>query len=68
MVRPRGRCCRGERLIGEAPWGHWKTTTFAAGVCCNEINAPCVLDGAINGQAFLAWISTEGDCTDIGIS
>jgi hypothetical protein len=40
MVRVRGRCRRGQRLIGKSPWGHWKTTTFVAGLRCNEISAP----------------------------
>ncbi len=31
MVRLRGRCRRGERSIGRAPQGHWKTVTFVAG-------------------------------------
>jgi transposase len=56
MVRTRGRCRKGQRLIGKAPWGHWKTTTFVAGLRCDEISAPCVLDGAMNGQAFLTYV------------
>jgi transposase len=56
MVRTRGRCRRGQRLIGKAPWGHWKTTTFVAGLRCDEISAPCVLEGAMNGQAFLTYV------------
>ena len=32
MVRLRGRCSRGERLIGRVPQGHWKTITFVAGL------------------------------------
>lgn len=56
MVRARGRCPKGERLIGKAPWGHWKTTTFVAGLRCNQISAPCVLDGAMNGEAFLTYV------------
>ena len=56
MVRARGRCRRGQRLIGKSPWGHWNTTTFVAGLRCNEISAPCVLDGAMNGHAFLTYL------------
>src|SRR6266705_2549514 len=58
MVRARGRCARGRRLIGKAPFGHWKTTTFVAGLRCNEISAPCVLDGAMDGQGFLTYVET----------
>jgi len=56
MVRTRGRCRRGQRLIGKTPWGHWKTTTFVAGLRCNEISAPCVFDGAMNGHVFRAYV------------
>jgi transposase len=58
MVRTRGRCRRGRRLIGKVPWGHWKTTTFVAALRCNKISAPCVLDGAMDGQGFLTYVET----------
>jgi transposase len=56
MVRTRGRCRRGQRLIGKAPWGHWKTTTFTAGLRCDGLVAPWVLDGPMNGEAFLVYV------------
>ena len=56
MVRAYGRCRRGQRLIGRQPFGHWKTTTFTAGLRCDGITAPWVLDGAMNRQAFLVYI------------
>jgi len=52
MVRLRGRCRRGERLLAKAPFGHWKTTTFTAGLRRNGLVAPFVLDGPMNGEAF----------------
>jgi transposase len=58
MVRIRGRCHRSRRLIGKAPWGHWKTTTFVAGLRHNRISAPFVLEGAMNGQGFLTYLET----------
>ena len=58
MVRTRGRCHRSRRLIGKAPWGHWKTTTFVAGLRHNRISAPFVLEGAMNGQCFLTYLET----------
>ena len=58
MVRARGRCRTGQRLIGQAPWGHWKTTTFVAGLRCDRISAPCVLDGAMDGPGFLTYVET----------
>ncbi len=56
MTRLYGRSPRGQRLLGRAPYGHWKTTTFLAGLCHDGIVAPLVLDGPINGRAFLAWV------------
>ena len=56
MTRLRGRAPRGQRLIGRVPWGHWQTTTFLAGLRHDRIVAPLVLNGAINGAAFLAYI------------
>ena len=58
MVRTHGRCRRGRRLIGKAPWGHWKTTTFTAGLRCDGLVAPFVLDGPMNGEAFLVYVET----------
>ena len=56
MVRLRGRCPRGERLIGYAPHGHWKTITFVAGLRQRAMIAPFVIEGAMNGQVFLAYV------------
>jgi len=68
MVRAYGRAPKGQRLIGRQPFGHWKTTTFTAGLRCNGITAPWVLDGAMNREAFLVYIDkvlgptlSEGD-------
>jgi transposase len=55
MTRLYGRSPRGVRLVGTAPHGHWKTTTFLAGLRHDGIIAPLVLDGPINGEAFCAW-------------
>ena len=56
MVRVRGRCPRGERLISYVPLGEWKTITFIAGLRHNRMTAPMVIEGAMNGPAFLAYI------------
>ena len=58
MVRLRGRCRRGERLLAKAPWGHWKTTTFVAGLRRDGVIAPFVLDRPMNGAAFLVYLET----------
>jgi transposase len=56
MARLRGRCRRGERLVASIPHGHWRTTTFVAGLRLGGLDAPMVLDGAMNGEAFLAYV------------
>lgn len=56
MVKTRGRCRKGRRLIGKAPFGHWKTTTFTAALRRDGITAPFVLDGAMNRDAFLVYV------------
>ena len=54
-----GRCEIGKRLIGYAPFGHWKTTTFVAALRHDGLTAPGVFDGAINGEKFVAYIEQE---------
>jgi transposase len=56
MARLRGRAKRGERCRAAIPHGHWKTTTFTAGLRLNGLAAPMVLDGPMNGDAFLAYV------------
>jgi transposase len=56
MARLRGRAPRGERLRTGIPHGHWRTTTFVAGLRLTGMVAPMVLDGPINGHAFQAYV------------
>ena len=56
MARLRGRAPKGERLRAAIPHGHWKTTTFLAGLRLSGMIAPLVLDGPINAAAFLAYV------------
>lgn len=56
MTRTHGWCARGERLVGKAPHGHWRTLTFLAALRADRIDAPCVIDGPINGESFLAYV------------
>jgi len=56
MTRLRGRCRRGQRLIGKIPLAHWQTTTFLAALRCDRMTAPMVLDGPIDGEWFLAYV------------
>jgi transposase len=68
MTRRYGRCARGERLVTPVPYGHWKTTTFIAGLRHDALIAPFVIDGPINGEWFLVYVEqvlaptlSEGD-------
>lgn len=56
MARRYGRALRGRRLVAAVPHGHWKTSTFVAGLRCDGLIAPLVIDGAINGETFRAWV------------
>jgi len=56
MARLRGRSPRGERCRAAIPHGHWKTTTFTAGLRLEGLTAPMVLDGPMNGVAFRAYV------------
>lgn len=56
MTRTHGRSPRGVRLIAKVPHGKWRTLTFLAALRHNRIDAPCVLDGPINGESFLAYV------------
>jgi transposase len=56
MARTRGRCARSRRLRGQVPHDHWKITTFTAGLRVDGLTAPMVLDGAMNGDGFKAYV------------
>jgi transposase len=56
MTRLYGWAEVGHRLVDAVPHGHWNTSTFIAGLRCDGLVAPCVFDGAINGEAFLAYV------------
>ena len=56
MTRTHGRCARGERLIAKAPFGKWRTLTFLAALRRDRLDAPCVIDGPINGASFRAYV------------
>lgn len=56
MAPLRGWCRRGQRLKTRVPHGHWKTLTFLAALRIGQVTAPCVFDGPINGECFLAYV------------
>ena len=59
MTRLCGWAERGRRLVDKIPHGHWKTTTFLAALRNDRIDAPCLFDGPINGERFLAYVEQE---------
>jgi transposase len=56
LVRLRGRTSRGVRLIGRVPLGEWKTITFVAALRHDKMTAPMVVEGAMTGEMFLAYV------------
>lgn len=56
MTRLRGRALRGERLVDKTPHGHWKTTTLIAALGAAGMRCSTVVDGAVNGDVFEAFI------------
>jgi putative transposase len=56
MAPLRGWGPKGQRLRGFAPHGHWRTMTFLAALRCDQLTAPCVFDGPINGECFRAYV------------
>lgn len=56
MTRTHGRALRGQRLVARVPHGRWTTMTFLAALRSDRIDAPCVVDGPINGAIFRAWV------------
>jgi transposase len=56
MVRRYERAPLGERLVAKVPHGHWKTLTVIAALRCDRLTAPYVVDGALDGPSFLAYV------------
>ncbi len=56
MARLYGRAPKGERCLAAVPHGHWKTTTFTAGLRIGGLATPFVLDGPMDGDAFRVYV------------
>lgn len=56
MAPLRGWGPRGQKVIAKAPHGRWRTLTFLAALRHDRIDAPCVIDGPINGDSFFAYV------------
>ena len=59
MAPLRGWGPKGDRLRGFAPQGHWRTLTFLGALRCDQLTAPCVFDGPINGECFRAYVQQQ---------
>ena len=59
MTRRYGRSPKGQRLVCPVPHGHWKTTTFVAALRLDGLTAPLVIDGALNGDLFVAYVEQQ---------
>ena len=59
MTPFRGRSLKGKRLLADAPFGKWNTQTFIAGLRCDALVAPWVIEGAINGEDFDTYVTTQ---------
>ena len=59
LTRLRGRAPRGRRLTAAAPFGKWRTQTFIAGLTSDALIAPWIIEGAMNGRAFAAYVETQ---------
>jgi len=57
MVRTRGRCRRGKRLIGRVPHGSWETVSLVAALRCDRMDAPMTIEEAMTGKTFLAYVT-----------
>ena len=58
MARLRGRSLRGQRLLSKVPFGHWKTQTFIAGLRCDALTAPFVIDAPMDRRIFETYVET----------
>jgi transposase len=55
----RGRSLKGERFMADAPFGKWRTQTFVAGLRCDELVAPWIIEGAMDGPTFDHYVATQ---------
>jgi transposase len=59
MTRLRAGCLKGQRLLSKAPFGHWKTQTFIAGLRCRPLTAPFVIDAPMDRRIFETYVATQ---------
>ena len=59
MAKTTGWSPRGARLVDHAPFGHWNTQTFIAALRHNRLDAPWVIEGAMNCELFELYVETQ---------
>ncbi len=59
MAKTTGWSPCGARLVDHAPFGHWNTQTFIAALRHDRLDAPWVIDGAMNGEFFDLYVKTQ---------
>lgn len=59
MAKTTGLALGGQRLVDHAPFGHWRTQTFVGALRHDRMDAPWVFDGAMNGEMFDLYITTQ---------
>ena len=59
MTRLRGRFLKGGRLRAKAPFGHWRTQTLIAGLRCDGLVAPWVVNAPMNRLIFDTYVETQ---------
>lgn len=59
LTKRTGWSAKGSRFAAYAPFGHWKTQTFIAGLRCHGLTAPWIVDAPMNSRIFETWIETQ---------
>ncbi len=59
MARLYGSGSKSRRVVSAVPHGHWKMTTFVGALRTTGLTAPMVIDGAMNGEWFLAYVEQQ---------
>lgn len=59
MTKTTGWAPFGQRLVDHVPFGHWHTQTFLGALRHDRLDAPWVIDGAMNGEMFNHYVETQ---------
>lgn len=59
LTKRTGWSRKGSRFVAYAPFGHWKTQTFIAGLRCHGLTAPWIVNAPMNSRIFETWVDTQ---------